>query len=118
MEQELSIDFQMAYALKYADINIWLESQPVSTMALDRKIFLLGLAAGIHDEPELQAMLPPEVLANIPPKSFGYEFVAGGMITWVGFYQKLMSLQHIEALVLNGDLTEEEGIAEIQALEM
>lgn len=113
---ELTEQFQMAKAKKEAEINIWLYEQESSGRSVDMKIFLIGLASGVGENPDVLEQLTDEEKAFLPSASAGVDFAVSGIKTYTKFYTMKGTLDAYENAVLAGSMTNEQAIGLVEAL--
>lgn len=106
----------IAASKKRAEMNIFMQESICTQMLTDKKIFLLGLAAGLHQIPEVDAQLSDRAKAYIPDQSVAHDFLVAGIETWGAYYEAMQQIENAVADFDAGTATESETIAAIDAI--
>ena len=112
----MSLDLDIAASKKHADLNIWLNETFAPGDMLEKQIFLLGLAAKLHEIPEVDARLSERGRNYIPDPTVAHDFLVHGIETWGAYYDGLAQISAALAAFEAGTATEAETIAAIEAI--
>jgi hypothetical protein len=112
----MSDALNIAASKKRADLNVWLNSTFAPGDMIEKQIFLLGLAAGLQQIPEVDAQLSERGRNYIPDSSVAHDFIVSGIETWAAYYDGLAQISAALADFDAGDTTEAETVAAIDAI--
>lgn len=112
----MSILVDMAMTKKQAELNIWLNETFAPGDMPEKQIFLLGLAAKLHERPEVDARLSERAKNYIPDISVADDFLVHGIETWGAFYDGLAQISAALAAFEAETATEAETVAAIEAI--
>lgn len=107
----------IAASKKRADLHVWL-GRAFDNMMTDKKVFLIGLAAGLHLDPEVDAALSDRGRAYIPDPAMGRQFIVHGIETWGAFYEAYEAVDQVVARHELGETSVEQAVAEIEAIQI